>query len=51
MPGIKLNFVMFTIGTEVDKKPHFNEGEIKQVSRFPSCVGRAKDRRDATQKL
>lgn len=40
-----------SVGTEIDKKLHFHEGEIKQVSRFPSCVGRVKDRRDATQKL
>lgn len=48
------NFTMFTTGsvsTEVDKKLHFHEGEIKQVSRLPSCVGRVKDRRAATQKF
>lgn len=39
-----------SVGTEVDKKLHFHEGEMKQLSRFPSCVGRVKDRRATIQK-
>lgn len=44
-------FTTGSVGTKVDKKLHFHEEAIKQVSRLPSCVGRVKDRRAATEKL
>lgn len=40
------NFITFSTdseGTYVDEKLSFDEEEIKQVSRLPSCVGRVKD--------
>lgn len=43
-------FATGSVGTQVDKKPHFHGGEIKQVSRLAIYVGRAKRKESCNAK-